>query len=108
MSLHPILDKAEVAVDLPDRLYRCAFHRDSAFEVRADGEEVFLRLVYDGEESRIASIHLHYILLADIIREMAVEIAANPPIDDLHREPLLDAARDLVKALGRKSRRKSG
>lgn len=103
MSKHPIMDKAEVAIDLPNRLYRGTFHRDSAFEVHADDEEVFLRLIYSGEESRIASVHLHYFLLADIIQETAREISEKHPIDDVHREPLLDAARELVKALGKKA-----
>lgn len=107
MSMHPIMDKAEVAIDLPDHLYRGAFHRDSSFEVRVDAEELLLRLVSAGEERRIASVHLHHFVLADMLREAAVEIAENRPIDDVHREPLLDAARDLVKALRLKRPRKS-
>lgn len=107
MSTHPIMDKAEVAIDLPDHLYRGAFHRDSAFEVRVDAEELLLRLVSTGEERRIASVHLHYFVLADILREAAAEIAQARPIDDVHREPLLEAARDLVKALRLKQPRKA-
>lgn len=103
MSKHPIMDKAEVAIDLPNRLYRGTFRRDAAFEVRADNEEVFLKLIYSGEESRIASVHLHYFLLADIIKETALEISEKHPIDDVHREPLLAAARELVKALDDKA-----
>jgi hypothetical protein len=82
VTTHPIMDRAEVAIDLPNRLYRGSFDRDAAFEVRADGEEVHLRLVYSGEESRIASVHLHYFLLSDIIRETAQQIADDRPIDD--------------------------
>tara|TARA_A100001037_G_C14909285_1_gene526479 strand:- start:58 stop:366 length:309 start_codon:yes stop_codon:yes gene_type:complete len=101
MSEHPIMDKAEVAIDLPNRLYRGTFRRDVAFEMPAD-DEVFLKLIYAGEESRIASVHLHYFLLADIIKETALEISEKHPIDDVHREPLLAAARELVKALEEK------
>lgn len=104
MSKHPILDKGEVAISLPNRLYRGAFKRDSSFEVHTDDDEVFLKLLYEGEESRVASIHLHYFLFADILSEAAREIAEQPPIDDTHREPLLEAARELVKALRKKSR----
>lgn len=104
MSSHPIMDRAEVAIDLPNRFYRGTFDRDAAFEVHADGEEVHLRLVCSGEESRIASVHIHYFLLADIIREAAQQIADERPIDDVHREPLLAAARELVAALRKKSR----
>jgi len=108
MSKHPILDQGEVAISLPNRLYRGSFRRDASFEVHTDSDEVFLRLMYEGEESRIASIHLHYFLFADMLNEAAQEIAANPPIDDTHREPLLEAARELVAELrkGRKSNRK--
>lgn len=102
MSKHPVLDKGEVAISLPNRLYRGSFKRDSSFEVHADDEEVFLKLMYEGEESRIASIHLHYFLLADILQEAAREMKQNPPIDDVHREPLLEAARELVSVLRRK------
>jgi len=44
MSKHPIMDKAEIAISLPNRLYRGTFNRDSSFEVHADDDEVFLRL----------------------------------------------------------------
>lgn len=107
MSMHPIMDKAEVAIDLPDHMYRGAFHHDSGFEVRVDADELLLRLASAGDERRIASVHLHHFVLADILREAAVEIAQNRPIDDVHREPLLEAARELVKALRLKRPRKS-
>ncbi len=46
MSKHPITDKAEIAISLPNRLYRGTFNRDYVpFEVHADDDEVFLRLL---------------------------------------------------------------
>ena len=50
-------------------------------------------------------MHLHYFLLADILKEAAQEMAENDPIDDVHREPLLEATRELVAVLRRKRKR---
>ncbi len=100
--MKPILDKAEVSIDLADRYYRSSFERDAAFEVRTDKDELMLKLVYKGERARVAGLHLHYFLLADILEETAKSVAAQPPIDDTHREPLIQATKDLLKALEKK------
>ena len=98
MTLKPIIDKAEVSVDLSDRYYRSSFERDAAFEVRTDEDELILKLVYKGDGARVAGLHLHYYLLADILEETARSVAAQPPIDDSHREALVAATRDLLVA----------
>ena len=95
--MKPILDKAEVSVDLADRYYRSSFERDASFEVRTDKDEMVLKLVYKGEGARIAGLHLHYFLLADILEETAKSIASQPPIDDTHRDPLIRATKDLLR-----------
>ncbi len=97
--MKPILDKAEVSIDLADRYYRSSFERDAAFEVRTDEDEMVLKLVYKGDGARVAGLHLHYFLLADILEETAKSVAAQPPIDEVHREPLIRATKDLLKAL---------
>lgn len=102
MSMHPIADKGEVAIDFPDKFYSGGFGRDSSFEARAEADGVLIRLVRLGEEKRAASIHLHHFLLASIIEDLASSIANREPIDEVHREPLLNAARSLVGALERK------
>jgi len=106
--MKPILDKAEVSIDLTDRYYSSSFERDAAFEVRTDEDEMVLKLVYRGEGARVAGLHLHYFLLADILEETAKSVAANEPIDAVHRTRLVDATRELLQALekGAKPRRK--
>jgi len=108
--MKPIIDKAEVSIDLADRYYRSSFERDAGFEVRTDEDELILKLAYAGDGARIAGLHLHYFLLADIIAETARSVAAQPPIDDTHRKPLIRATKDLLKALEKdaRPRRKPG
>jgi hypothetical protein len=97
--MHPITDKAEVAIDFPDKFYSGGFGRDSAFEARAEADGVMIRLVRAGGEKREAQIHLHHFLLASILDDLAQSIAGREPIDEVHRLPLLDAARKLAAAL---------
>lgn len=98
MSLKPITDKAEVAVDFPDKTYMGSFGRASAFEVRADADGVMLRLARTGEEKRTAEIHLHYYLLADVLMELA-RVLPEQPLDAAHRGALDEAAAALQEAL---------
>jgi hypothetical protein len=107
-TMKPILDKAEVSIDLAEKYYRSSFERDASFEVRTDEDQLVLKLVYKGEGGRVAGLHLHYFLLADILEETANSIAEHTPIDDVHREPLIRATKDLLKALekGPRPRRK--
>lgn len=99
MSMHPIVDKGEVAIDFPDKYYSGGFGRDCSFEARAEDEGVLIRLVRGGSDKRAASIHLHHFLLAGILEDLARSIAERKPIDPLHRQPLLEAARSFVEAL---------
>lgn len=99
MTRHPIVDRAEIAIDFPDKSYLGSFTRHSAFEATADTEGVRLRLIRSGTERRQADLHLHYYLFADMLDELARAIAAGHPVDESHRGPLLEAARNLAKAL---------
>ena len=101
MSLHPILDKGEVGIDFPDQYYSGGFGRDCSFEARAEADGVLVRLVRDGSDKRAVAIHLHHFLFAGIMEELAQSLAQREPIDTVHREPLLAAARSLVAALER-------
>jgi hypothetical protein len=51
--MHPIIDKAEVAIDFPDKFYSGGFGRDCKFEARADAEEMLIRLVRSEGEKRV-------------------------------------------------------
>jgi len=97
--MRPIADKAEVAIDFPDKFYSGSFGRDSAFEARAEADGVLIRLVRAGIDKREVEIHLHHFLLASILDDLASSIAGREPIDLVHREPLLKAARNLLAAL---------
>jgi hypothetical protein len=97
--MKPITDKAEISVDFPDKAYIGSFSQHSSFEVRADGDGIAVKLVHPAEDRRTAEIHLHYYLLADILAEAAEAIAGRPALDDSHREPLLEAATKLERAL---------
>jgi len=103
--MKPVADKAEVAIDFPDKAYMGAFGRDSGFEVRADADEVLVKLLRSGEQRREVSIHLHYYLLADILAEMARALGEGPVMDDAHREPLREGAQALAKILGKRRSR---
>ena len=76
--MKPVADRAEVAIDFPDKAYMGAFGRDSGFEVRTDADEVLVKLLRSGEQRREVSIHLHYYLLADILAEMARAVGEGP------------------------------
>jgi hypothetical protein len=95
--MHSITDKAEVAIDFPDKAYIGGFGRDGRFEVRAEGDGMVLRLVRGSGERGEAEIHLHHFLLAAVIDDLATALAARP-WDDAHRL-LLQAAQKLAAAL---------
>ena len=97
--MKPIADKAEVSIDFPDKVYMGSFGRESGFEVRIEPEAMLLKLARRGEHRRIVEFHLHYHLLADVLRELAGAIAAGSPVDDLHRAQLADAVAALHAAL---------
>jgi len=103
--MKPIVDKAEVAIDFPDKVYFGTFSRSSGFDVTCDGEGATVRLSRPGTDRRTAEIHLHHYLLADILTALAESIANKPPIDDAHRSELLDAVRSLYAALSKRPRK---
>jgi hypothetical protein len=99
--MHPITDKAEVTIDFPDKFYMGAFGRDCSFDAHADADGVMIRLVHPSGEKREAEMHLHHFLFASILEDLAKSLAAREPIDEVHRQPLLAAAKNLVAALDR-------
>ena len=95
--MHAITDKAEVAIDFPDKAYMGGFGRDCSFDAHADADGMTIRLVRTSGEKREADIHLHHFLFAGIL----ADLAGIQPIDETHRQPLLAAARKLAAALER-------
>lgn len=96
----PVTDKAEVAIDFPNKAYVGSFGRHSSFAVQAGPESLVVKLEHQGDDHRTAEIHLHYFLLADILSDAAEALGAHNTLDDAHRESLRDAAARLAKALG--------
>ncbi len=87
--MHPISDKAEVAIDFPDKAYMGGFGRDCSFDARADADGMMIRLVRTSGEKREAEIHLHHFLFAGILDELARSLGEREPIDETHRQPLI-------------------
>ena len=98
----PVPDKAEVALEYPDKFYVGTFEHSSRFEAHLDGSGFALVLTRPGAEDVRKSVHLHisFGLLAGILRELASSVAAIPKDDIAHREQLAEALAELQQALG--------
>ena len=95
----PIIDKAEVSIDFPDKFYMGSFGRDSSVDVAADADNLHLTLEHGGEQRRKVGLHIHYYLLAEILEEAAAALAALPPLDEPHRTAVEAGARKLASAV---------
>ena len=86
-----ILDRAEVALEYPDKFYSGTFERSSRFEAAFDSVGVSLVLENSGDPDTRKSVHLHvnYGLLADIFGQLAAT-AGRIPVDEPHREMLIE------------------
>jgi hypothetical protein len=99
----PIPDKAEVALEYPDKFYVGTFEGSSRFEAHLDPTGFTLVLERPGAEDVRKSIHMHinFGLFAGILSELATSVAAIPKDDILHRDQLARAVGDLHRALVR-------
>ncbi len=97
----PVPDKAEVAIEYPDKLYIGTFERTARFDAHLDEVGISLSLHREGPADTRKSVrmHFHYALFAEILRDLAKTVAAMPPADDAHRDALRDAAKALYLAL---------
>jgi hypothetical protein len=97
----PIADKAEVALEYPDKFYSGTFERSSRFEAKFDPSGVALLLERSGppETKKSVHIHMHYGLFADVLEQLAATVA-HIPEDIPSRDHLAEAVRSLQKALG--------
>jgi len=101
----PISDKAEIALEYPDKFYVGTFERSSRFEAHLDPTGIALILEHPGAEDVRKSIHMHinFGLFADILHELALTIDRIAKDDVMHRDQLAQAADELHKALVRSS-----
>jgi hypothetical protein len=99
----PIPDKAEIALEYPDKLYIGTFERSSRFEAHLDPNGIALVLERPGADDVHKSIHMHihFGLFADILRELASTVSRIPKDDVMHRDQLAQAVSELQKALVR-------
>ena len=97
----PIPDKAEVAVEYPDKLYIGTFTHNARFDAHLDEHGISLTLDRPGadDERKSVRIHFHFALFAEILSDLARTVAAVPPDDVAHREALHDAAKALYQSL---------
>jgi len=96
----PISDKAEIALEYPDKFYSGTFERSSRFEASPDATGVLLLLERPGSDDVRKSVHIHlnYGLFADILEQLAAK-ASLIPTDEIHRPHLRAAIASLHKAV---------
>ena len=97
----PIPDKAEVALEYPDKLYIGTFERTSRFDAHLDETGISLSLHRMGaaDVRKSVRMHFHYGLFADILHDLAKTVSSVPPADAAHRDALRDGAKALYRAL---------
>jgi hypothetical protein len=97
----PVADKAEIALEYPDKLYIGTFERSSRFEAHLDPTGIALTLERPGAADVRKSIHMHinFGLFADIVRELAATVRQIPRDDVMHRDQLTKAVAELQAAL---------
>src|SRR5271169_4671340 len=76
----PIPDKAEVAVEYPDKLYIGTFAQTARFDAHFDKAGIALSLYREGGSDTRKSVrmHFHYALFAEILRDLARTAASVP------------------------------
>jgi hypothetical protein len=97
----PVPDKAEVAIEYPDKLYIGTFEQTARFDAHLDENGISLSLHRLGAADTRKSVrmHFHYALFAEILHDLAKTVTALPLADAAHRNALLDAAKALYLAL---------
>jgi hypothetical protein len=97
----PVPDKAEIALEYPDKLYVGTFEHSSRFEAHLDPTGFALVLERPGADDVRKSIHLHinFGLFAGILNELASSVTRIPKDDILHRDQLTQAVGQLHRAL---------
>jgi hypothetical protein len=97
----PIADKAEVALEFPDKLYIGTFAQSDRFDAHLDETGIWLSLYRTGADDVRKSVRMHfrYGLFADILQDLAKTVSALPVYDSAHRTALREAAQALYTAL---------
>jgi hypothetical protein len=74
----PIPDKAEVALEYPDKLYIGTFERTARFDAHLDetGISLTLHRIGAADERKCVHMHFHFALFAEILRDLAATVSA--------------------------------
>ena len=94
----PIIDKAEVSIDFPDKFYHGSFGHESHYDVKVDDQGVHIALDRDGDQKRKVAFHIHPYLFAGILESVAEEVARSKDMSALDRQRLADASAKLAEA----------
>ena len=96
--MKPIPDKAEVALEYPDKLYIGTFERSSDFDAHIDAMGIALTLHRGGDESvrKSVRLHIHCALFAEMLTDLARSVGK---LDKAHRAVLAQSATALATAL---------
>jgi hypothetical protein len=102
----PLPDKAEVALEYPDKLYIGTFDRSSRFDAHLDTTGLSLVLERTGDVDTRKSVHMHlnYDLFSEILKDVAKTVSKVPQIDTEHRRSLAEAVTLLQRALSADSK----
>ena len=97
----PIPDKAEIALEYPDKVYVGTFEHTSRFEAHLDPTGFSLILERLGDEDVRKSVHMHinFGLFASILGDLASTVRRIPKDNILHRDQLAQATAELHRAL---------
>jgi hypothetical protein len=106
----PIPDKAEVAIEFPDKLYIGTFERTARFDAHIDETGISLSLHRVGADNAQKSVHMHfhYALFAEMLLDLAHTVASLPEPEFAHRAAVREAAKVLYLALKRDGHRDEG
>ena len=96
----PVPDKAEVALEFPDKLYIGTFEQTSRFDAHLDKAGISLSLYRLGaaEVRKSVRMHFHYELFSEILRDLARTVSSVPLDEVAHRDALRDGAKALYLA----------
>jgi hypothetical protein len=91
----------EITAEHADKTQIGAFAQSTRFTAHLDETGIGLSLERRGsdEQSKSEDLHFHYVLFADILRDLAHSACAQPPDDIAYRDALRDSARTLYLAL---------
>ena len=95
----PIIDKAEVNIDFPDKFYHGSFGKVSRYEVSADDEGLHIAIDRPGPDRRHVGFHVQYLLLAGILDSTAEALRDLDELPDLQRQALRESVSKLHKTL---------